>query len=670
MAKVSQYQEMTGLTGGERLLGVQNTGTKVVTLDDVAAYAAVEAGAVTLHAVEQLVDPKVDADALVAGTGAGMVGFAQQAAGAVVRTLLSKSRETVTPFDFGAIADGSQDASAAFQAASDSGSKRIYVPSGIYAIANSVFVPAGVTFLCDPRGVTFKPIAGGSFNGGFMFLWNTEDGITWQDDYPNINSGGIENAIFWNYDNLPAQRGIYAFAPINGRNLRFVNFRQAIKKPSGFYIDSFNLESVLCEAVQDNSEYQVELLGTGDGLVLRDVHCPYDSGKDESILAVRVRGSVGGVLDACIGGDYLFESCTSMSVRGGHFEKAQHIIDSSSVTYDATSLYGKGRPSIVGRGDFASVTGTERSVISLRDVSFVTMEAQSGSGAEMYYSPADVQIDATVALHVDNSFRKWTVNGAITKSQIAGIKVCNASGDPLSAWNNYSYAMSVRGRIGPAYLVSNDFVVHQTSNSFTGISSGSSALENISAAISAQWRKSAGTYYYTAQVLYDPVRLIGRNQTAAEFSISVPDTSKAVRLVVDFNGKPRAGIVRLYRGTSAGSYDSYVDIHTTGSVVFYDNGDRVNGHDWVSRTAGAVTTINAGLSDKTLMVHGDTVTLHASTIPSSGSWTHGDYVVRMDTAVDANNMRLKGHFRASTGSGHVSGTDWINERTSTVSPAT
>lgn len=80
--------------------------------------------------------------------GSALVGFISAGAGAVLRTLQSKLRESVSVLDFGADPTGATDSTAAFQAALDlagtvSAIRRVFVPSGAYLLSR-IYVPAGV----------------------------------------------------------------------------------------------------------------------------------------------------------------------------------------------------------------------------------------------------------------------------------------------------------------------------------------------------------------------------------------------------------------------------------------------------------------------------------------------------------------------------------------------
>lgn len=79
------------------------------------------------------------------GTGTA-AGFTQSGSGATVRTVQAKLRDVVSVKDFGAVADGTTDDSAAIQACINANSyKQIYFPAGTYKIATGLTITnAGV----------------------------------------------------------------------------------------------------------------------------------------------------------------------------------------------------------------------------------------------------------------------------------------------------------------------------------------------------------------------------------------------------------------------------------------------------------------------------------------------------------------------------------------------
>ena len=59
-----------------------------------------------------------------------------------------------------------------------------------------------------------------------------------------------------------------------------------------------------------------------------------------------------------------------------------------------------------------------------------------------------------------------------------------------------------------------------------------------------------------------------------------------------------------------------------------------------------------------------------SAMPTTGSYSKGQFVWNTEPAIDGSNMVLLGWSRLTTGSAHVLNTDWAPCYTSTVSPAT
>lgn len=592
-------------------------------------------------------------DVLAAPTGSISVGYYKS-------TVNARLNETPSITKYYDPADGLDWKPAIDRAVLD-GKLKVRFPAGGYGINGTVFLPAGFWVECESRNVTFFPLATASLTGGFMFMINTNDGINWITPYPNMNTGGFTNCQFDNRNGVAAVRGIKCFGSGKFSQLSFTGLRQSISRPTGFYCDSFQLEDIICQNPQDNTEYQIDIQGLGDGFTAKDIHCPYTVATTSSVLAMRVRGVNGGTVSDCIGGDYLIELCNDINITKGHFERAQHIYDSSNV-HCPSQFNPDTRIPIITRGTFASANNESRFVVDLADATFRNIEGL------MEWSGFHVSQGASVQLSFRNTTQLWSVQGDFQRVQQAGIRICQEDlTTPVPSFNNYSYLTSKRAFVDIPNIVSLDHSTRCSDTGYVGISTTRVEPVGVRSAGVNQWKIATGVYYYNAQILYDAGRAIGRNPTNAEVSATAVLGSMIIHNI-GFGTAPRNAIIRLYRGTSAGSYDSYVDIHTIGSTWLHDNGLRVNGIAWLSRTAGAMNTINSVGSF--IKFQGSLMELTATAIPSSaGSFTQGDQIKRPDATLDASSMLLIGHYRLTTGSGGVTGTDWAHMRVSHVSPA-
>lgn len=130
---------------------------------------------------------------LAAATGSSLIGFLQAGAGAVIRTLQSKLRDSVSAFDFmsaAQIADviantAAVDVTTAVQAAIDSGVRDVYLPAGTYKITASLTMPNRYGFVLRGEYQSTKlqaTFAGAiiSFASGQTRRYTTIDGITFR----------------------------------------------------------------------------------------------------------------------------------------------------------------------------------------------------------------------------------------------------------------------------------------------------------------------------------------------------------------------------------------------------------------------------------------------------------------------------------------------------------
>lgn len=110
-----------------------------------------------------------DLASTASGKGSALVGFIQNAIGAVARTVLAKLRDSVSVKDFGAVGDGVTNDTAAIQAAIDHVSLArgsVFFPPGTYLISSTLNITSnGVVLFGAGRNVSKINVSVGSING-------------------------------------------------------------------------------------------------------------------------------------------------------------------------------------------------------------------------------------------------------------------------------------------------------------------------------------------------------------------------------------------------------------------------------------------------------------------------------------------------------------------------
>ena len=82
-----------------------------------------------------------------AETSSNLVSYTPAGTGAVLTTVQSKLRESVSVKDFGAVGDGVTNDYAAFNSALNSGAGSVFVPSATYVIGTNIVIPSGVSLV-------------------------------------------------------------------------------------------------------------------------------------------------------------------------------------------------------------------------------------------------------------------------------------------------------------------------------------------------------------------------------------------------------------------------------------------------------------------------------------------------------------------------------------------
>jgi hypothetical protein len=569
--------------------------------------------------------------------------------GSSPRTVEEKLQESVSVLDFAAVSG--TDSSVAFNAAcayrSSIGGGEVYAPPGDWWFSASVNVPVGV-YINGTRGTNFIPITG--LSGKSMFLLNTlEAGDSgFVVDFPNMISGGFDKCFFDNRPNLISSVKAVQFAGSQVfQNLWFWSFAQSIVQDTAAYSDSVKLDSIICLSLDADTDWQMDLGFSGDGVDINQVHFPM-SGRTLPPVGINAAIKQSIRVKNVIGGKHRFSLCNSGDVEI-YTESGFVEVNSSSLTLRLHSYLNQTTSPVTLLNDSG---GSHK-------VRLVDCEFNYG----LSKSPidiADVVSNAGFEVEIVNCHRVMTLDG-VSGQQHSGIRVANSGEADIDAFNKYSYMHSRLSTLRKDSVVIPGYItVDSGSGSFGGVTEAVVGVNGV-------WDEASDTYYYRAQLLVDPVRTIGKNG-GAEVSVVVASANKAVELGLAFN-VGNIGIIRVYRGTATGSYTEFADVHITSLNRLYDIGSTVNGVTWVSRSAAGMDSIQIDPTKFRLV--GDEIEVWTDTVnhPTTGTWSVGDMIYSSAPSVDGNDMLLFGRI-CITGGTPSSPTTHQLMYISTVTPAT
>jgi len=510
--------------------------------------------------------------------------------------------------DFGAIGDGSADDTVAIQAAVNSGHGSVFIPSGTYNISSTIVVPYQVNIIGEnARTTKIQPVTGGTFTSSYMLFFNTTNGTTWTNAYPNIGSGGMSDVDLYNGNSISGMKGVAAAGSYEFTNIRSYKMDCTIHITAD-YNDKVAIKRVyMTEAT--GSDYQIIVNQLGDALIIENVHSPLTSG---SVLpkTIKLIGCTGGALNGNLAGDIELYRCSNVTVRNTHTEGGTLKIDSSTVKVDGYWC----TPNIRSEANII-LLATDDGKYAVEIVGYHNA-VWDNRIPDPYYE-FDLQTHSDYQISIYDCYKRWYRSGNISLSDITGIQVENEAGSALTDFNESSFRLSVSSSIRRGQIVVKD----QNVDCGTGVFNSLGDAQTYS---SVEWTGTTGTYYYHMQYLYDIDKLIGRTDSDGEQSFSLTNEGDAVLFPLSYASRNPNAICRIYRGTSAGSYDKYVDVPMVCSRYLYDDGKQVSGVIWKSRTAGGVDTPNTSATNITYAQ--DNVRLISNAVPAVGTYARGDIV--------------------------------------------
>lgn len=545
-------------------------------------------------------------------TTSNLVTYVPSGTGAVATSVQAKLRETVSVKDFGAVGDGVTDDTAAIQAAVDA-SQSVYIPTGVYNISSTIIVPAEVTITGEnARTAKIRPVSGGVFISGFMMFFNTIDGVTWVEPYPNVGVGGMRSVYLFN-DALSSMRGLAAAGSYQFSDLKSLRMDNTITM-TGDYNDKVTISRVYATEATA-VDYQIIVGQLGDGLLVEDVHTPWANGGWDSPTAIlpksiKVVGCSGGRLDNNLTGDIEVYRCSNVSISNTHTEGGTLRIDSSTVKVDGYFC----TPNIRGEANIIlSATDDGKYAVQLNGYHNGVWDNRI---PDPYYE-FDLKTHSDYQVSTYDCYKRWYRAGNIAVSDITGMQVENEAGSALTDFNNSSFNLSVSSSIRKNQTVLKDQNIDCGSGAFYSMGS-SSAYAPVA------WTGATATYHYRMQYIYDVEKLIGQTDGDVNKSFSLTTGGSSVLFPLGFSSRSPNAICRIYRGTSSNSYGEYVDVPMVSTRYLYDDGKQVSGVLWKSRTVGNVDSVNTAV--KNITYSQDKVALISTSAPTVGTYAVGDVV--------------------------------------------
>lgn len=131
----------------------------------------------------------------------------------------------------------------------------------------------------------------------------------------------------------------------------------------------------------------------------------------------------------------------------------------------------------------------------------------------------------------------------------------------------------------------------------------------------------AGTYFYKVATYTDKARGL-HTAVSTEASVTLTTGTQAVQLQITPGVTP--ALVRIWRGTTTGTYTRYVDVPLAGATTYInDTGTTMQGYAWITTAVPTPPTTNTTMDGQ---VVGASVQFLGGAAPTEGTWATGDRV--------------------------------------------
>jgi hypothetical protein len=507
---------------------------------------------------------------------------------------------------------------AAIHAAETSGGN-IFFPAGTFLISAALYLDSTAPMLTyhirgQGKQTILKPT--GFTNSSFLKL-NENSSAVKSVAYPRHPRLIIEDLQVDGVDSTAARFIYFNEASFIARNLSLANLEYGASGTG--YTDNVTWENVYWEK-QRTGGVMYKQSANGDGLVMKQIFGAFN-GATECAIA-DITKNTGAVISGGVGGTYTFTESQGIAISGMHIEDSDAT--ASKFTFKGSSgsirdsyLWTKNGPAIT--VDDSATSEPHRSFVTVENCKQVLYQQTDADllGALVYFaSPkatSKVTLRNNVAELISSRISLWN-------HRPTGVTIDSDDATFLSDMAAYKGVLS-----GDVDIVYNGSLAKWVANPCgQGLLWAQSAIPTpdiyYCAGLATQVFSSltAGTYYYAASVR----TLIGESVASSEKSATVTDNIAVALNITNGSGLV---VVRIWRGTSTGTYDRYVDVPVLSqkAVLLADTGSTVNGIPWIATGVPAVPTANVALRGTW---DGVIKSAYSSAAPTAGTWVVGDRV--------------------------------------------
>jgi|GEM_PF-4693019 len=531
-------------------------------------------------------------------------------------------KKQVNISDYGIIGDGVTHCSERIQFLIDALHNKeggeIFVPSGKYIIDKTLIFYDNVSFKFETgnhKDVKIIPKSNGIYINNFMILINSIDGTTQYKNVSSLSSDNksyygvtIDNLVDSNVSNLqivPGLKGIF----LSQANCLFdrittIGLKHTIELNKNCYLDNIRIENSLFMATED---YAIVKKGEGETLTISN--CKVFEGLNVGWKLCDIDKTFNLCINNTINGDINVSNST-FKIDNFHNEIGKVNVKNSTGLISNFTIYKTNDRTVE-----MTLIDEKQNTINIENGMFIYTPFQHITGETGNENDIAITYKTFSTKNLKRALMKTHGDYSLT-----GIKIYHSNSSLMSTYNT-NPILSTNGNIVGNVVI--DKLEYFQSN----INSTDIITVSKNANLGYSWNNVTTNLYYTCNIKYgNDTYLMGSNMTneVSLSSVNVPVEIKLNSNILNFKN----AMLRVFRGTSSGSYSAYADIpmvFTGSDIVIYDTGTKLNGFPWInSSNSLSETSVWQDDKIKLLTLFGDNILCYSNGVPKSTNFKKGD----------------------------------------------